>query len=675
MINFPVFEHLAVNDYRLFPGTPDKPGINFEIKDGISILAGINGLGKTTLINMLLRLLVGPFELPKMENAAKFGATARVREVTWPQRREYFSRRVADRAKAATASLRFAVGEDVFSVQRSLSDCRLLSATLNGTPIVVTDASETAYKAELVRASGLGSFVDLLTVVKFLTFFNEERMDILWDDQAQRQFFRILFSSPDTSTRWVKLEAEIGSADSSARNASVFATRLERDIKAMEEALTDNAGVSAELAAAQKLLDADLERKQELEEEAAKLRDEITSLARQVERAKLKEDDTQRALEELRYTALGRLFPNLDDTAQYILTHLFANGNCLACGADAHEEVERLNNALDHGTCAICGAAPGEQHRAEGTDKIVAVHQVEQKKLDLARTAQANAKIEREATEEAEQEKREALRAVNNELDTLTRAINERRLANSTLRARLPPDPQEVADKRRSFENAKRTEREYELQRAEAERKYHQLLAETEEQFRRAAVEVTPRFQKLARAFLEEECALTFRLVRDRPSQNGGYFMYPSLKFEMTAAAFETAQIRERPDDVSESQREFVDLAFRMALIETASLNQAASLVIETPEASLDAIFMQKAGNMLRQFAGSERNIIVTSNLTSSVMVPALLGGATEDAAEIGKRRSRVLDLLTIAAPNAAARRFSKEYSNFLELGIRGLVA
>ncbi|WP_157629725.1 hypothetical protein [Rhizobium gallicum] len=64
MINFPVFEHLAVSDYRLFPGTSDQPGINFEIKDGISILAGINGLGKTTLINMLLRLLVGPFELP-----------------------------------------------------------------------------------------------------------------------------------------------------------------------------------------------------------------------------------------------------------------------------------------------------------------------------------------------------------------------------------------------------------------------------------------------------------------------------------------------------------------------------------------------------------------------------------------------------------------------------------
>lgn len=143
----------------------------------------------------------------------------------------------------------------------------------------------------------------------------------------------------------------------------------------------------------------------------------------------------------------------------------------------------------------------------------------------------------------------------------------------------------------------------------------------------------------------------------------------------MTAAAFETAQIRERPDDVSESQREFVDLAFRMALIETASMSQRASLVIETPEASLDAIFMQKAGNMLRQFAGSERSIVVTSNLTSSVMVPALLGGATNDDEEIKDRRSRILDLLKVAAPNAAARRFLNDYTKFLELGIRGLVA
>lgn len=165
-----------------------------------------------------------------------------------------------------------------------------------------------------------------------------------------------------------------------------------------------------------------------------------------------------------------------------------------------------------------------------------------------------------------------------------------------------------------------------------------------------------------------------FSARRDRPSQSGARFMYPSLKFEMSAAAFETKQFRERPDDVSESQREFVDLAFRMALMEAASNDQAATLIIETPEASLDAIFMRKAGTMLRAFAEDERRIVVTSNLTSSVMVPSLLGGETTDPNEIADRWTRVLDLLTVAAPNAAVRKFRVEYRRFLEAGVEGRV-
>lgn len=71
---------------------------------------------------------------------------------------------------------------------------------------------------------------------------------------------------------------------------------------------------------------------------------------------------------------------------------------------------------------------------------------------------------------------------------------------------------------------------------------------------------------------------MSFEFVQDRPSQGGGYFQYVGLKFEMTAAAFEGKQIRKTPDDVSELQREFIDLAFRMALMEAASGNGPASL-------------------------------------------------------------------------------------------------
>jgi hypothetical protein len=672
MIHFPVFEHLYIDGYRLFPGAEGQPGLNFEVKPGISIVAGVNGLGKTTLINILFRLLVGPFELPKLETTSRFGSTARVKEIVWPARRDFFTRRVADRAVAARAVLVFRIADKRFEVKRALADCRLLSAAVDGVAIDVTDSLETAYKEQLVGSAGLGSFVDFLTMVKFLTFFNEERRDILWDDQAQRQFFRILFASPAISLEWVQHESEIGSADSSARNASTYASRLERDILVLEDALQKNAGVTAELAATQKLLDADLERQAGLESKADELKKQVSSITRQIERAKLAEDNARRQLEELRYTALGRLFPSLDETARYILTHLFADAHCLACGAEAKGEIIRLEKAITEGICAICGADPSRQERTATSAGVIPVHAVEQKHLDRALQAVANASTEREASERAESELRQHINEVNIELDRISRAIDERRLANLTLRARLPPDPEEIAEKRKAMQNARLSQAEYERQRARAEHKYQALLTQTEELFRGAAVRVAHRFRRFATAFLEEECALSFRLIEDRPSQAGARFMYPSLKFEMSAAAFETRQLRESPDDVSESQREFVDLAFRMALIEAASDNEAASLVIETPEASLDAIFMRKAGTMLRTFAEGQRRIIVTSNLTSSVMVPSLFGGETDDSREIADRWSRILDLLTVAAPNAAVRKFGPEYRRFLEVGVEG---
>lgn len=675
MIQFPVIEHLRIVGYRLFPGTVDQPGVDYEFQPGLTIIAGINGLGKTTLINAIFRLIVGPFELPKLGASGRFGSTARVNESVWALRRDFFTRRVADRAAKASAELVFRIGSKRFEVTRTLSDCRLQSFRLDGNEIRVTDASETVYKNHVISCAGVGSFVDFLTIVKFLTFFNEDRRDILWDDQAQRQFLRILFATPAISKEWVKYEAQIGSADSSARNASAYASRIEDDIADLEDALERNAGVTVELAAAQKLLDADLARQRELEKGADDLNHRHTQIARQLERAKLAEGDARQRLEELRYTALGRLFPSLDETARYILTHLFSDGHCLACGAEARAELKRLESAIRKGVCAVCGADPANQDRSAVQGGVVPVHAVEQRLLDRASRALADARTEREATDHAERTIRSELKDLNAELEKVSQSIDERRLANATLRARLPPDPEEISEKKKALESARKSQKEYETQRSQAERKYKRLLDQTEEIFRVAAVRISHRFQRFATAFLEEECSLSFRLVEDRPSQSGARFMYPSLKFEMSAAAFETRQFRESPNDVSESQREFVDLAFRMALMEAASADPAASLVIETPEASLDAIFMRKAGTMLRAFAEGERRIIVTSNLTSSVMMPALLGGPTEDVAEIKKRWTRVLDLLTVAVPNAAARKFEAEYRAFLEAGVRGKVA
>ena len=60
-IRFPILRRLTVKGYALFPGQSGT-GIDWSFEPGVTVIAGINGIGKTTLLNMIYRLLVGPYD-------------------------------------------------------------------------------------------------------------------------------------------------------------------------------------------------------------------------------------------------------------------------------------------------------------------------------------------------------------------------------------------------------------------------------------------------------------------------------------------------------------------------------------------------------------------------------------------------------------------------------------
>jgi hypothetical protein len=111
---------------------------------------------------------------------------------------------------------------------------------------------------------------------------------------------------------------------------------------------------------------------------------------------------------------------------------------------------------------------------------------------------------------------------------------------------------------------------------------------------------------------------------------------------------------------VSESQREFIDLAFRMALISVAGVPNAGALVIDAPESSLDAVFVRRAADVLTRFAsfGSDNRLLITSNLIDGDLIPEL---ARQNGIR-SARDARVVDLLKLAAPTAATRELGPEY-------------
>jgi hypothetical protein len=120
-------------------------------------------------------------------------------------------------------------------------------------------------------------------------------------------------------------------------------------------------------------------------------------------------------------------------------------------------------------------------------------------------------------------------------------------------------------------------------------------------------------------------------------------------------------------------------------------------LVLETPEASLDSLFVTEAGALFRRFAaggGALGNVFIAStNLNNEGMIPALFGAvkppAREEAPEdadvlavdvqwepedepnpavpVPDRHRYLINLLDLAAPNSALRHHAAYYQEKLK--------
>ena len=96
-------------------------------------------------------------------------------------------------------------------------------------------------------------------------------------------------------------------------------------------------------------------------------------------------------------------------------------------------------------------------------------------------------------------------------------------------------------------------------------------------------------------------------------------------------------------------------------------------LAVETPEASLDAFFVSKAGSLLREFAGAsaENVLLITSNLTREDMIAELLG-TTSSMEDPETRRKRTLNLLENARPTKAYKQNQQFYDDQYERSVTG---
>ena len=671
MVHLPILTKLQVIDYEMFPGDPPGSGIEWHFQPGVTVIAGINGLGKTTLLSMILRALTGPYDLSGDGGSGQLsvvmpGKPTRLK----PKHRRLFQDRVSDGADTAKVLLSATIGETSITIDRWLKDLSLESLKVSERGIVLPserEEREEVFQSKLAELFGLGNFVDVLLVLHHVILFYENRPGALWDPNAQRQLLRALCLDQEEALHVASLERELQSADSQARNIHSRITSTESRWQIALQQESQAKGVLAKLSAEQKLLDAELLDAERLEGELERLHDAKKGARLAYERAKIEREEADGAIERLKYTSLLRHFPSMDDTTNLVLSRIMTENHCLVCNASAKEKRQELEEQVAQGCCPICGSKP------EAQDNVVAFHEFDQVKLDRERERVERAKREEKTQFNYLQSSLKKYEQTLIQLESVQQVIQKRTLRNKKLRTELP-DSVTSNEYENALNSLRKEYSEWSGKRAARLQELRTLFVDRKDTITAKSTEIVSAFSELIKVLLVEDARLVQVSAEPKymqaPGQSGERVEVPAYVAEMTAAARPSFVRRQYPSEVSESQRELIDLAFRLALVKVFS--GSCTFAMETPEASLDGVAMERIGQALATFSSLGNNrLVVTSNLTNVGVITAIFEESSPDS-NLDSRMQRVLNLLQVAAPNRALVKKRERYNELLVEAVSG---
>ena len=652
MSYLPRITHLDVSGYEMFPGTDGSDGLHRDIDPGLTLIVGANGLGKTTLVTLLRHMCAGPSRLTN-RGAGSFeagGLAATSVKV------ETFADRVGDRAVGASARIVMEVGETSFEVTRALRNLSITGLVVDG---VEEDPTEEQFQMRVVAAAEVADYPDWVLLIDYLVFVTEDRAEPFWDRNVQRQLLRVLTRDAQASAALSEAESQHISADSEFRNARVQLNRHKARFEKLAAQVEGSGDINSELiklSRARNSLDAAIA---QLETDAQEARDRHREAVREHELSEVERGLAVDSLEAARFALIESAMPSHDDVIRYLTARLATSDVCPVCGQEGGDIAGNLAGS----SCFLCGLAistdPPEAH-ADVLDLETTVQQA-QKAVDAnaGRMSERGERVREIETSLA------AARTRRGDLESRMRA----------LRSRLPAGEADVGSQAALISDL---EADLENLRNDLDASRAQLAAlidTSNDAVRERQDEIKSVFDRVATTFLVEKCHLVPHQAPIRIGQEGARFDIQAFDLDLGSATELGESRRDTGDDVSESQRVFIDIAFRIALVETCVASGSGTLVVDAPEGSLDVVFSTNAATLLFAFVPPEgvpdRRLVVATNLIEGTMLPKLAKlGAVQDPAD-----PRLINLLDLAAPTAAVVERGDEYRTVLEHAIQGASA
>lgn len=653
MLNFPILEQLDIWDYGLFPGAPgEEPGLHVSFPAGLTLVLGANGLGKTTLVTILFRMLTGPADIPGLSAGGDLGNLRLEPTTLRPKVRSMFAHRVVDGARDSRARLALSMGGRSVLIERRLRDLALLNFQIDNKPLPTEEGE--SFQAQIHQLAGLSTFADWILLLRHLTFYFEDRRALVWDASAQRQILRFLFLTPEVAKKWTDDERRVLTLDSHMRNLSAVLSREERLLAEGEEKAEGAPGVARELRLLEELQEVALAQRARIESEIIDLDAERQQARLSFLASEQEHEIRYREFERAKLITIESRFPSLSERSRFILAQLLTEGECLACGSVVPDISAEYNARLERNICIICESDLSEVIGATSEPKLA------EKRLQRAsRTLQEIRKQLDEAKLTLDQAE-ERYRSADLEMGRISLEIAERSQRIDSLIRKLPPEESTLHEKYSDILSMRGrvTSLRQELRARRGE--FQEFVSDVSQEIIRRSEAVKHVFDEIAKGFLLERCSLTLSMHKQRVGETGTQIDFPAFELDMTGSDFASPVRRTGPEQVSESQREFIDIAFRMALMQVSSSSESGSFIIDAPESSLDAVFVSRAATVLSEFASRDagNRLLITSNLVEGRLIPELIRNTRKQGGGY-----ELVDLFSIAVPTAAVRELNEEYT------------
>ena len=634
-IYLPELLSINIKNYTLYPNGLDY---TFEFVKGANLVLGGNGMGKTTFVNIIRFAILGLYKKPFGYTRTYQGNIIEKRQL-FPQK--YFSSRMDDSVRtdtSPTVSISMKINNTTVELTRDLSSITLTKLKVDGIEVLgnlidqvnyeklsdIEKKDTLPYKYEnIIKTNTNLEFDDLIFFVNEVLFFGEDHKTILWNDEGffpdvQSELFNKYFNDPDLDKKRQEAIRKAKYFDSLSRHISEDIRAINKVLSKMKEApVTDHSTNKENIAFTLIDLKAELARMntklETIQKERVSKSQHISLLQNDINKISLSVNDKDKQFKQIEEELNSHIWETLHPLYHIFIKNIQLNHVCPMCSHPNGELVERVTN--EQNNCFVCGTPIStntdtdiilrKQFDEISVERKSLYQSINSKKQKIQNIEQEIINLDSEFSN-IESRKREIQQNI--------RELEYENVMSDNSQNSIQPFLDEV--------NSLTQQKEYyQKQRDEQYDIVTSISNEIEDIITANVQAFSSIFSQYAGKFLGVPCELTYmKQVRDSNKR-----FYPIID----------GKVRFYEEEMSESQRFFVDHSFRMSIL-TFFYKTPSFYIVETPDSSLDISYERNAASVFAEFLKKPNSLIITSNLNNSLFIEHLLNQKDIDLGIVG---------------------------------------